>query len=159
MPHGGRQAAFAKNCLESIDGLGPPGQSVVASRRVERDQVDVSRDAAEEFGQVDRACSGRIVRARDDGPLEEDLAIEPHCVVAAGFQQRIDRPGAGGGQQGARACSWVAACSDTASEKGRPSLASRIMPGTTPTVLIVIRFAAIASPLESLTISSRSTAS
>ena len=77
---GGGEAGVLKHALEGVDGLGGRGQAGVVFRGIERDEVDLRGDSAQQLSQA-AGLIGRIVLSCDQRPLEKDPAAEPGCSM------------------------------------------------------------------------------
>lgn len=95
----GEREFVGEDFLETARGFGAGGGAVVAGGGVERDEVHLRGEAAEEM--TDGAgVVGGVVFAVDERPLVEDAAAGGFAVGAAGGDEFVERPLAGGGDEG-----------------------------------------------------------
>ena len=95
----GERELVGEDFLKTARGFGAGRGAVVAGGGVERDQVYLRGEAAEEVADGAGVVGG-VVFAVDEGPLVEDAAAGGFAVGAAGGDELVERPFAGGGDEG-----------------------------------------------------------
>ena len=94
----GERKLVGEDFLETARGLGAGGSAVVAGGGVERDQVYLGGQAAKEVADGAGVIGG-VVFAVDERPLVEDTPAGGFAVGAAGGDEFVERPFAGGGDE------------------------------------------------------------
>lgn len=95
----GERKFVGENFLEAACGVRAGRGAVVASGGVQRDEIYLRGESAEQVADG-AGVFGRIVFAVDERPLVEDAAAGGFAVDAAGGDEFVERPFAGGGNEG-----------------------------------------------------------
>ncbi len=99
LAHGAGQAVFGEDGLKAFGGVAAGGRAVVASGRVERDEIYLGKLALEQAADG-MGGGGRVIFSFDERPLVEDAALASGDVGAAGGHELVERPFFGGGDEG-----------------------------------------------------------
>ncbi len=95
----GEREFVGEDFLKTAGGVAARGGAVVAGGGVERDEVYLRGEAAEEVADGAGVVGG-VVFAVDERPLVEDAAAGGLAVGAAGGDEFVEWPFAGGGDEG-----------------------------------------------------------